>query len=140
MLFLRMWNLFWIFNINMNFLGIRKYPGFFYNFLQFFLNFSELIMIFSILPSEDFLFGTVSIKVFPFFDSFHQYISFLGCFPSKYFLFGVFRNQVFEIFQKRKSAVNVPKRKLPFHLSNFCSTFWLPRRTPKKDIFFFGNS
>ena len=31
--------------------------------------------------------------------------------------------------------VNFPKRKLLFYLSNFCSTFWLPRRTPKKEIF-----
>ena len=141
MLFLGIWNLFWIFNINMNFLGIRRYPEFFYNFLQFFLNFSELIMIFF----------NFAIRRFPFWDSSHQSISLFGQLPSINFLFGMFPIKIFpfwyfseikflKFFQKRKSAVNIPKRKLPFHLSNCCSTFWLPRRTPKKEISFFGNS
>ena len=158
----------------MNFLGIRKYPEIFYNFLQFFLNFSELIMIFQFchqkisflgqFPSKYFPFWTVPINEFPFWDVSHQNISFLV----------FFRNQVFEIFPqkeisyqcpKRETSIppvthfmllfapwkmpkkenfippaNVLKRKLPFHLSNCCSTFWLPRRTPKKEISFFGNS
>ena len=121
----------------MNFLGIRKYPEIFYNFLQFFLNFSELIMIFQFchqkisflgqFPSKYFPFWTVPINEFPFWDVSHQNISFLV----------FFRNQVFEIFPKKEISRQCPKKETSIPPVKLLFHFLTPQENTQKGNFFF---
>ena len=122
----------------MNFLGIRKYPEFFYNFLQFFLNFSELIMIFF----------NFAIRRFPFWDSSHQSISLFGQLPSINFLFGMFPIKIFpfwyfseikflKFFQKKEISCQYPKKETSIPPVKLLFHFLTPQENTQKGNFLF---